>query len=338
MTPKLTQGLKVFKDRWVIFLVGPTASGKSEIAMALAPLLGADIISADSRQIYRGLDIGTAKPTLFQREVVNHHLIDVADPPETFSVGQYKKLAEQAIDRCHRNNRIPLVVGGTGLYIRVLKGGLWEGPGPDWKLREKFRQEEERGGEGTLHQKLFCVDPDSARRIHPRDCVKIIRALEVYTLSGKTLTQFQQNQRFGEHRYRSLLFGLHWNRKELYRRIEDRVEEMLKKGLVSEVQSLVDRNYHGGMSSMQALGYRQVIPYLMGKMTFQEMTQGLKRDTKRFAKRQLTWFRREQNIRWIQLDEGSDSETIARQLNRTIQMHIQSGGLDVALAERSIAC
>jgi tRNA dimethylallyltransferase len=182
------------------------------------------------------------------------------------------------------------------------------------------------------------VDPESAKRIHPRDCVKIIRALEVYTLSGKTLTQVRLNHGFMKGRYQSLLLGLQWDREQLYRRIEERVDKMLEKGLVGEVQGLIDSNPHGEMPSLRALGYRQVIPYLMGKITLEEMTRILKRDTKRFAKRQLTWFRREQGVRWIHLEEDSEPETIARQLYQIIQTYIQSNDPEVALVERSIAC
>ncbi len=326
------------KSREVVFIVGPTASGKSEIGLELANLLKTDIISADSQQVYRQLNIGTAKPTQKQQHRVKHHLIDVVDPDQPFSVGKFKKLGEAVIEGLLQKQKIPLVVGGTGLYLRVLTRGLWDGPAADWALRKKLQTKEKQGGEGTLHEYLSRVDPESAKRIHKKDLVKIIRALEVYTLSGKTLTHFQRNHRFSEKRYKVLLWGLNWSREALYRRIERRVDEMLDQGLVDEVQGLLRRNFDAELPSMRALGYRQVVPYIEGKITYQEMVRVLKRDTKRFAKRQLTWFRKEPGIHWIDLDPNTNPEKIARNLYNKICQHIQKGGSRTGLLERSIAC
>jgi tRNA dimethylallyltransferase len=324
--------------RWVVFIVGPTASGKSEVALEIAHALRSDIISADSRQVYRGLDIGTAKPAPRERSFVRHHLIDIVDPDQDFSAGHYKQLAEGVIEGLHREGKIPVVVGGTGLYVRVLRGGLCKGPGANWELRRRLQKEEEELGEGTLHRRLAQVDPESALRIHPRDRVKVIRALEVYTQVGRPLVQFHREHGFREGRYQVLLFGLKRERDDLRQRIEERVDEMIRRGLVEEVRGLLERGYHEGLSAMQGLGYRQVVCFLKGEISLEEMIRVLKRDTHRYGKRQMTWFKREENIHWFFMKRGSTSSEVVTEMLEEIKMTTHGGDHGVKIAERSAAC
>ena len=326
------------KNRWLICLVGPTGSGKSDVALQLARMLQTDIISADSRQVYRQLNVGTAKPGTADRKRIKHHLIDVVDPNQAFNVGRYKKMADDVIEALYREGKVPFVVGGTGLYVRVLKGGLWNGPGPNWELRGRLQREEERCGEGTLHKRLSQLDRDSAQRIHPRDLVKIIRALEVYTLFGKPLTFFQRDHGFQEKRYKVFYFGLKRSREDLYQRIEQRVDGMIHKGLIEEVRGLVKWGCQPEMPSMQSLGYKQVLSFLRGDTGLDEMVRQLKRDTKRYAKRQMTWFNREEDIRWVKVEKGAYSEEIAENIFSAIKQQFVKINQPFPLEKRSLAC
>lgn len=338
MSTQPQENNSLLKNRWLVCLVGPTGSGKSDVALHLAQMLQTDIVSADSRQVYRQLNIGTGKPDKADRKRVRHHLIDVVDPHDVFNVGIYKERADDVIEGLHREGKVPLVVGGTGLYVRILKGGLWNGPGPNWELRGRLQEEEKQYGEGTLHKRLRQLDPDSAERIHPRDLVKIIRALEVYTLLGKPLTVFQQDHRFQENRYRVCYFGLKRSREDLYQRIEQRVDGMINRGLIEEVRGLVKWGCHAAMPSMQSLGYKQVLSFLKGDTDLEEMVRVLKRDTKRYAKRQITWFNREEDIRWISIEKGAHSEEIAEDIYSEIKQEFMKINQPVLSEKRSMAC
>jgi tRNA dimethylallyltransferase len=316
-------------ERTVIFLVGPTAVGKSAVAFELVQSLGTELISADSRQVYRGMDIGTAKPTPAERARVTHHLLDVVEPDQPFSAGQFRVLASAVIEKLHQQGRIPIVIGGTGLYVKLLAYGVWQGPpsatGADWDLRRRLRREEEIQGAGYLHHRLREIDPESAARIKPRDLSKIIRAIEVFEKTGRPLSAFHREHRFQERPYRAVMIGLRRSRPDLYRRIEERVDRMMKEGLVEEVRGLLSKGYSPDLSSMQGLGYRQIIGYLKKRYDLTEAVRLLKRDTKRYAKRQMTWFNRDPSIQWIDLQEADETKEAWVKVDSVIRKETGNG-------------
>ena len=300
-------------DKPVIALVGPTSVGKSDVAMKLALMLKTEIISADSRQIYRGMDIGTAKPSLEARKQVIHHMIDMVDPDQRFNAGQFRSLAHRSIERLHRNGKVPIVVGGTGLYLKLLLMGTWEGPTADWLLRDRLQKEEAANGPGFLHQELKKFDPESAEKIMPNDVSKIIRAIEVYRIMGQPISVFHQQHRFADHPYQAMVIGLRRARPDLYERIEARVDEMLCNGLEEETSVLLKKGYSEDLGSMKGLGYRQMGGYLKGRYDRAEAIRLIKRDTRRYAKRQLTWFNRDPLIHWLDLEPNEDrAKTIGK--------------------------
>ncbi len=295
-------------------VVGPTAVGKSRVAILLAKALGTDVLTADSRQVYRGMDIGMDKPTLEERQGVPHRLIDLVEPDEPFNAGEYRRRALGEIERLYGSGKIPLVVGGTGLYVRALLRGLWEGPQADWSLRERLEDEAREKGAGHLHRELARVDPESAARLHPHDRVKIIRALEVHRLSGRPLSESHRRHAFADTSFLPLLIGLTRERGALYRRIEQRVDEQVAKGLVEETRSLLEKGYGRQLGSMKGLGYRQIAGCLAGECSHEEAVRRLKRDTRHFAKRQLTWFRKEPGITWLSIDEQESFESLSSRI------------------------
>ena len=288
----------------IVAIVGPTAIGKSRIGIEIAKALKTEILTADSCQVYRGMDIGTDKPTLEERQGVPHQLIDLVDPDQPFNVGDFRSQALQETSRLHSQGLLPLMIGGTGLYVRGLLRGLCPGPPANWPIRQALAQEAIGHGRSFLHDKLQQVDPDLAQRLHPNDQPKVLRGLEVYHLLGKPLSQVQQQHRFQETPYPFLLIGLTMERQTLYRRIETRVEWEIEKGLVQETQQLMQQGYARTLGSMKGLGYRQFSGYLDGEYSFEEAVRMLKRDTRHFAKRQMTWFRKEPGIHWIPVEES----------------------------------
>jgi tRNA dimethylallyltransferase len=285
----------------LLIIVGPTAVGKTDIALSLAEKINAEIISADSMQVYRGMDIGTAKPTHAERSRVPHHLIDVADPRVEFSVGDYLRLALAAIEDIRQRGKTPLVVGGTGLYVRALSDGIFEGPGADWALRDKLLEREQRDGPGTLYAALEKADPVAASRIHPSDLRRIVRALEVYEKGGLPISKRHEEHRAARAGRPVRIAGLTRGRAELYSRIEERVDSMMEAGFLDEVKALRDSGCKAGTVSMQAIGYKQLMAYLDGVGTLDEAVRLIKRDTKRFAKRQFTWFNADERVRWVDI-------------------------------------
>jgi len=298
----------------VIFLVGPTAIGKSRVAILVAQALGTEILTADSTQVYRYMDIGTDKPGAQDRGGVPHRLIDLVDPDEPFNAGQYRRAALQEIVRLHGDGRLPLVVGGTGLYIRTLAYGLWEGPPADWDLRRHWLAEEAAQGEGYLWKQLAQQDPRLAATIHPRDRNKIVRGLEVAVQTGKPLSEWHRSHGFLERPFPSVMVGLMMDRAALYRRIDTRVLREIEDGLIEETQRLLDRGYGEHLGSMKALGYRQITGYLKGRYGYEEAVHRLQRDTRHFAKRQMTWFRGDPNVHWLTLDEEESGEHVAHRV------------------------
>ena len=298
--------MKIMQRSPLIILVGPTCSGKSELALSLALKHRMEIVSADSLQVYRYLDIGTAKPSLEDRKKVKHHLIDVADPDEEFSAVRFMELAREVIDSLIREGTSVLVVGGTGLYIKALTKGIFKGPAADGELRQQIKEEGKKHGKEYLYQRLKEVDPASASRIHPNDTYRIMRALEVYELTQKPMSSYQSSHAFRESPYLSVKIGIERERKELYQRIEKRVENMIEGGLIEEVKGILKKGYNPELKPLQSLGYRQVIACLNGAYDLDEAIRLIKRDTKRYAKRQLTWFKGDPEVEWFKLPEDVD--------------------------------
>lgn len=290
----------------LLCLLGPTAVGKTEIAIQLAQRLNAEIVSVDSRQIYRQMDIGTAKPTAEEQRAARHHLIDCVDISEAFSVADYQSLVDVAITDIQNRDKRVLLVGGAGLYFRAIVDGLFEGPGADPSLRKRLEGEAAQFGVDVLHKRLQTCDPESADRIHPNNLVRVIRALEVYELTGTPMSELQQQWQPEKQRYPFIAFGLTMPRALLYQRIEQRVDVMLANGLIAEVELLLAAGYARDSVALQSFGYRELIAYLDGDCTYLEAISQLKQNTRRFAKRQLTWFRKDTRIEWLDRESTPD--------------------------------
>ncbi len=279
-------------------IAGPTAAGKTAAGLELAERLGAEIVSADSRQIYRLLDIGTAKPTAAERNRVPHHLVDFLDPDRAYSAADYAAGARAAMDELDAQGRRYLVVGGSGLYLRALIEGLAAIPPADHALRQELAEFAELHGKAALHQRLAGIDPATAARLQPNDTVRIVRALEVHALTGKPISQWHANERVTDHR-RYRLVVLDVDRDELYRRIDRRVDAMIEQGLVAEVRGILDRGHPPSLNSLRTVGYREVIAHIEGECDLDRAIELIKRNTRNFAKRQLTWFRGMKNAEWV---------------------------------------
>lgn len=304
----------------VVVIVGPTAVGKSRVAVEVAKAFETEVLTADSRQVYRGMDVGTDKPVLEERQGVAHRLIDLVNPDESFNAGLYRRQALDEIERLYRDHRLPLVVGGTGLYVRTLLQGLCEAPPADPLLRAALRQEAKAQGLDRLYARLVAVDSAAAARLHPRDESKVIRALEVFQLSGRRMSEFQQEHGFAERPFSAFIIGLNRDRDALYRRIEERIDWQLAHGLIEETKQLLAHGYQRDSSAMKGLGYRQVAAHLAGEYDAAEMVRRFKRDTRHFSKRQMTWFRKEPGIQWLTIEESESArhtaELVIRQIER----------------------
>jgi tRNA dimethylallyltransferase len=278
-------------------VVGPTAAGKSAVALEVARRTGGEIVSADSMQVYRGLDIGTAKPSAAELLMVPHHLIDVADPQEDFSVAAYQRLARNAVEDISKRGHLPVVVGGTGLYVRALLHQYdFTAPGADQQVRAALVRRAADHGPESLHAELSTVDPPAAARIHPRDTRRLVRALEVWKVTGRPISAGWHGEGFV---YDALLVGLKVAAPDLYARIDRRVDAMLAAGLVDEVRDLIRRGYSQALVAGQALGYKEIVAYIEGEVTLEEAARQVKMATRRYAKRQMTWFRREPGVVWL---------------------------------------
>ncbi len=283
----------------IITICGPTGVGKTGFAIALANEFNGEIIGADSMQIYKHMDVGTAKPDAEERATAVHHLVDFLDPKEEFDAGKFATMADQAIEDVLSRGKLPIVAGGTGLYIRALLHGLFRArPICEETLKKLNLELEEQGGE-VLHERLIACDPEAAKKIHPNDGFRVVRALEVFQTTGSPISQRQQDHDFKEERYQSLTLGLHMERERLYQRINQRVDIMLDQGLLKEVHSLVEQGYSLDLKSMQSIGYRQMGMFMNGEVDFPEAVRLLKRDTRRYAKRQFTWFKKEPGLVWV---------------------------------------
>lgn len=305
----------------LIVILGPTAVGKTDLSIEIAKQMNAEIISADSMQIYKHMNIGTAKPTVEEMKNIKHYLIDKLEPNEEFNVAIFQKKALKHIDDISKRNKLPMVVGGTGLYINSLVYPLDFTDGiTNWDYRNKLNKIAEDKGNDHLHHLLDQIDPESAINIHPNNRKRVIRALEVYEETGKTMSYFKARPQNEDNPFNLLMIGLNMERKLLYDRINKRVDLMIEDGLVEEVKNILDMGYTKDLISMYGLGYKEIIKHLEGQCTLEEAVYILKRDTRRFAKKQLTWFRRDDRIQWFQLDkyDSKDSAT------KDILNHIES--------------
>lgn len=283
----------------LVIITGPTATGKTALAIALAARFGAEIVSADSRQVYRYLDIGTAKPTPAQQGAVPHHLLDVTNPDEQFDGARFRALALAAIQDIRRRGKRVFVVGGTGLYLRALTRGLFPAPPADRALRTRLHEQEQNEGKGFLHRWLRGIDPEAAARLHPNDTTRLIRALEIFLLTGVPLSRWQHEHGFRERPFATLTIGLVLERKTLHCRIEERCQQMARDGLLDEVRRVWDMGYGPELPALRTIGYAQMGAVLQGRIRPAEAIAQIVIETKRLAKRQLTWLRAESDMRWF---------------------------------------
>lgn len=304
----------------LLVIAGPTATGKSAVAVEVALRTNGEIVSADSMMVYRGMDIGTAKPTAAERRGVPHHLIDVVDPDQDFSVATFQRLARESIREINARGRLPVLAGGTGLYIRAVLEGFRLPGGIDKELRRRLAEEASRHGVSKVHELLRAVDPEAAARIHPNNLKRVIRAIEVFYRTG---TPISQAASLGEPEYDALMIGLYLDRPELYRRIEARVDAMIAAGLVDEVRGLIAGGLKRDCTAMQALGYKEIAAYLAGEVSFEEAVGLLKRNTRRFAKRQFTWFKREDRIRWLNVADFPGTEAVAEEIAAMVKEYFR---------------
>jgi len=312
----------------IVVICGPTGVGKTGFAIELARRLNGEIISADSMQIYKYMDIGTAKPDMAERALAPHHLIDFLEPDEEFDAGRYIELADQAVNDLYTRSKLPIIAGGTGLYIKALLHGLFRDRIANADVIERLENEMAQKGSHHLHERLSAVDPQSASRIHPNDGFRIVRALEVAEVTGSPISAFQSEHGFATCRYTPLKIALHMERERLYQRIEKRVEMMVEQGFVQEVESLISKGYGCELKSMQSIGYRHICEFLNGSLlqgstvashgdsvssaSWSETIRLLKRDTRRYAKRQLTWFRQDKEMIWLAPDATDQAEELIR--------------------------
>ena len=282
----------------IIIICGPTGIGKTAVAVDLAQHFNGQIIGADSMQVYKYMDIGTAKPSAEEQIRVIHHMIDLVAPDETFDAAQYARMARAKIFELNEQNIIPFVVGGTGLYIKALLHGLFNAELSDPDVRRRLKEEAAVHGSEYLHARLGRLDPETAQRLHARDTYRILRALEVVETTGKPISRYHQEHGFLEQPFRTLKIGLNMDRADLYEGINARVDAMISAGFVNEVRNLLARGYSSDLKSMQSIGYRHMVDYIEGRLLWEECARTLKRDHRRYAKRQLTWFGADPEIIW----------------------------------------
>ena len=295
----------------VVLLLGPTGSGKTALSLTLGERFGGEIVSCDSVAVYRGMDVGTAKPTTEERALLPHHLIDVADPDQPFTAGEYSRLARAALREIAERGRMPLVTGGTGLYLRALTDGLFAGPARHEELRERLKRSQVRHGEGWLHRLLVRLDPASAARIHANDTPKLIRAIEVCLAARKPLSEVMARDPLTG--FRLLRIGLNPPRQKLYERLNRRAAGMFDAGLVEETRGLLNR--YGPVKALDSLGYRQALGVLNGSLSMDAAIEAAQQGHRNYAKRQLTWFRREPEVHWLEsLGDEAETQRLASEL------------------------
>lgn len=309
----------------LFILIGPTAVGKTDISIQLAKKLDGRIISADSMQVYKYMNIGTAKPTKEEMEGVKHYLIDELYPDEDYSVAVFRNMAGKYIDETLDDNKLPMVVGGTGLYINSLTHSLdFTEAICDNELRTHLQELSKTYGNSYIHQMLRDVDPESFHRLHENDVKRIIRALEVYKITGKTISYYQYESKSKPIEYEICMVGLIMDRQKLYSRINARVDKMFESGLIKEVKNILDMGYGKDLTSMQGLGYKEIVTYLENQCSLEDTINKLKQDTRHFAKRQLTWFRREERIHWVDVDSFSSGDDIIKNITDYVAGKLRS--------------
>ena len=291
----------------IIVIGGPTATGKTKLSVELAKKFNGEIVSSDSVQIYKRLDIGSAKPTKEEMAGIPHHLIDILEPDETFSAYDFVEHAKAAIDDISSRGKLPIVVGGTGLYISSLVDNVSFAEGEnDLSLRKKLNDEAEKIGADAMHSKLSEIDPEAAEKIHPNNIKRVIRALEIYYTTGKTMTEHNAVSKLVESPYDAKMYALTTDRETIYSRIDARVDVMVDNGLIEEVSSLLASGITRDMQSMQGIGYKEIVSYLEGEISKEEAIDAVKQNSRRYAKRQLTWFRRDERYTWLDINEKID--------------------------------
>lgn len=296
----------------VIIICGATGVGKTAAAIELAQIFHAEIIGADSMQIYRHMDIGTAKPTTEEQAIVRHHMIDIIDPDEAFDAARYAKMARTTIGQLQEKGAIPFVVGGTGFYIKSLAQGLFQSSPSDPLIRKRLQEEADTVGGSILYRRLKRVDPEASARIHPNDTYRIVRALEVREATGEMISTFHQSHEFSDQPFDVLKIGLQMDRQRLYSRIDRRVDLMIDEGLLAEVEALLGKGYSSDLRSMQSIGYRHIGDFIQGSLDWEEALRTLKRDTRRYAKRQLTWFTKDASVSW---EDPENTAVMARRID-----------------------
>jgi tRNA dimethylallyltransferase len=307
----------VVKPGKVIVIVGPTCSGKTDLSLDLALKLDTEIISADSRQVYKYLNIGTAKPSKEIRRKVKHHFIDVLEPNEDFNVSIFENESLKIIEKLLKNNKIPIVAGGSGLYIKALVDGIFNTVDTDHQLREKLLKEKEIYGNDYLYNQLKNVDPESAESMLPQNYKRVMRSLEIYYLTGKSIKEHQKKYE-REMNLTFMQFGLRWDRKKLYQNINDRVEKMMREGLLDEVKSILAKGFDKNLNSLNTVGYKEIISYLNDETDFNTAVELIKRNSRRFAKRQLTWFNPDKRIKWFDVVNYDDLNGISKKIIKEI--------------------
>jgi tRNA dimethylallyltransferase len=311
------------KNKLVILLAGPTGVGKTELSFQIGQQLSVEIISADSRQVFKWLDIGTAKPAKSLLKVIPHHFIDFLKPDVYYSAGQFGISARTKIEEIFQRGNLPLIVGGSGLYIRAVLDGFFDGDSIDTENRKILQRRLKTEGSEALYEELIIIDSPVAQTIHPRNGKRITRALEVYHNTGKRLSELQRKRPASYPSFTALKFGLMRERSQLYQRINERVDQMLREGFVTEVQKILERGYDKNLNSLNTVGYKEVIDYLEGDISLDTCVELIKRNTRRYAKRQLTWFRAEKDIRWLTLDESEPLSEIAKKIIKIYRREIK---------------
>jgi len=308
------------KKKSVIVIVGPTCSGKTNLSLKLSKRIPSETISADSRQIYKFLDIGTAKPSKLQLKRITHHLIDILDPSKDYDASIFEKNAEKIIDGIQNKNKIPIVVGGSGLYVKALIDGIFDSADRNEEYRKELLQKRKEFGNEFLYEELKKVDPESAAKMLPQNWKRVMRALEVFHTTGEPIWKHHQKQSSSkEKKYIFKQFGLNWDRKILYENIDRRVDEMIKNGFVDEVKNILFKGYNKNLNSLNSVGYKEIIQHLEGEISLERAIELIKRNTRHYAKRQMTWFRKDKRIEWFDVNEFSDLDQFAEQIVASLQ-------------------
>lgn len=307
-------------DKTVIVIVGPTGSGKTNLSLKLAQFIPAEIISADSRQIYKFLDVGTAKPSKDELKKVPHHIIDTLNPSENYDASLFEKDAEKIIEEIFKKKKTPIVVGGSGLYIKALIDGIFDTADKDEYYRKKLLEKRKEFGNEFLYEELKKVDPQSAANMLSQNWKRVMRALEVYHSTGEPIWKHHEKQSSGkEKKYLFKQFGLNWQREDLYNKINQRVDWMNENGLIEEVKSILSRGFNKNLNSLNTVGYKEIIQYLEGKITLERAIALIKQNTRHYAKRQLTWFKKDQRINWLKIDSFEDLENASTKIYQELK-------------------